>query len=216
MPKPECRINDEIRMSNECRMTKHERNDRRTHTIFVICHSSFGIHSTFWFRHSGIGIQSSFWFRHSGVGIHSPFWLRHSSLACVALTLLTLPACSSGGPEPTYPVSGTVTVGGKPLEGGSILFEPAEPGPSGNVHSARGTIDDAGGYQLSTFGVGDGAVAGKHHIMVFEKEKQLSDDPNLVRTSIIPDKYHMPETSPLVRDVEAKENVIDLEIEKSE
>jgi hypothetical protein len=137
-------------------------------------------------------------------------------LACAAILLLTLSACSSAGPEPTYPVHGLVTVGGKPLEGGSIQFEPAEPGASGQKHAARGTIDEEGRYQLSTFGVGDGAVAGKHHIVVFEKEKQLSDDPNLVRTSIIPDEYHAPETTPLVRQVEAKENEIDLEIKKNE
>ena len=146
----------------------------------------------------------------------STFWFRHSATAAIALAVLTLPACSSGGPEPTYPVHGLVTVGGQPLEGGSILFEPVEPSPSGQTHSARGTIDAAGRYELSTFGVADGAVAGKHHIMVFEMEKQLSDDPNLVRHSIIPDKYHMPETTPLVRDVEAKENAIELEIEKNQ
>jgi hypothetical protein len=182
--------NVETRMTNEARMTENEYNHRRIRTDLVIRLLSFVIDSS--------------------------FWLRHSSLAAATLVLLTLSACSSGGPEPTYPVHGLVTVGSNPLEGGSILFEPVEPSASGQVHSARGTIDDTGRYQLSTFGVGDGAVAGKFHVMVFEKEKQLSDDPNLVRTSIIPDKYHMPETTPLVREVKAEENVIDLEIAKNE
>jgi hypothetical protein len=131
----------------------------------------------------------------------------------LALVLSNFSACSSG-PEPTYPVQGVVKVDGQPLEGGSILFEPVEAGASGKHHSARGTIDAAGRYSLSTFDVDDGAVAGRHYVMVFEKEKQLSDDPNLVRYSIIPDKYHTPETTPLVVEVKREPNEIDVPIEK--
>jgi hypothetical protein len=52
--------------------------------------------------------------------------------------------------------------------------------------------------------------------MVFEKEKQLSDDPNLVRYSIVPDEYHTPETTPFVFEVHPAENEINLEIERHE
>ena len=118
----------------------------------------------------------------------------------------------SNGPEPTYSVQGVVTVDDVPLEGGSILFEPVEPVPGGNYYSARGTIDAAGRYELSTFGEQDGAVAGKHYVMVFEQEKQLSDDPNLVRYTLIPEAYHTPQTTPLVVEVRPEPNEINVRV----
>jgi hypothetical protein len=147
--------------------------------------------------------------------VHSSFGLRDSRLSPLYLPALVvfLSACSSG-PEPTYPVQGVVRVGGEPLKGGSILFEPVEPGPTGKHHTARGTIDPTGHYLLSTFGEDDGAVAGRHHVMVFEKEEQLSDNPNLVRYSIIPDKYHTPQTTPLVVEVKPEANEIDVPVER--
>jgi hypothetical protein len=155
------------------------------------------------FGASSFGLLSSFGFRHSSF---IPNWL------CLAVVLPTLSACSSG-PEPTYPVQGVVKVDGEPLEGGSILFEPVQAGATGKHHSARGTIDSTGHYTLSTFGEGDGAVAGRHHVMVFEKEVQV-DDPNLVRYTIIPDEYHTPETTPLVIEVKPESNEIDVPIER--
>lgn len=130
--------------------------------------------------------------------------------ACAGIFLITC-GCTRG-PEPTYPVHGVVTVDGVPLEGGSILFEPVEPVASGEYYSARGTIDASGRYELSTFAEHDGAVAGKHYVMVFEQEKQLSDDPNLVRYTLIPEAYHTPQTTPLVLDVKPQANEIDVPV----
>jgi hypothetical protein len=131
-------------------------------------------------------------------------------LSSLAIALLTC-GCSAG-PEPTYPVQGVVTVDDVPLEGGSILFEPVEPVPGGSYYSARGTIDATGRYELSTFGEHDGAVAGKHYVMVFEQEKQLSDDPNLVRYTLIPEAYHTPQTTPLVVEVRPEPNEINVPV----
>ena len=41
----------------------------------------------------------------------------------ICLLVLMLLAGCSDSPEKTYPVLGVVTLDGKPLEGGSVLFE---------------------------------------------------------------------------------------------
>lgn len=71
--------------------------------------------------------------------------------------------CGGGG---VAPVSGTVTLDGKPLAHATVTFEPAgggkEPGPG-----SAGTTDAAGRYvlALNTTG-GPGAVVGPHRVRV--------------------------------------------------
>ena len=75
----------------------------------------------------------------------------------VLLTAGGLIALASCGTDDTfgkrYPVSGTVTYNGKPLEKGRIGFFPDDPKGVG----AAGDIEN-GSYTLSTGGGGDGAV----------------------------------------------------------
>ena len=83
--------------------------------------------------------------------------------------------CGTGHPK-TYPVSGKVVFDdGAPLtSGGFIGFEstPAE----GLPVNARGVIGDDGTFVLSTFGEGDGAVAGKHRALVRAHRKRPEGD----------------------------------------
>jgi hypothetical protein len=84
------------------------------------------------------------------------------ALICTQLGLLLLAGCSSDSKPPTFPVSGTVTLDGKAVEGASILFLSAE-NPD---HSATARSDASGNYQLGTFEAGDGAVEGTYKIKV--------------------------------------------------
>jgi hypothetical protein len=59
---------------------------------------------------------------------------------------------------PVHPVSGRVTLDGKPLVDAQISFRPA------NGPEAFGVLDGDGRYTLSTRAAGDGAVAGKHAV----------------------------------------------------
>jgi hypothetical protein len=62
----------------------------------------------------------------------------------------------------TYPVTGTVTFNGAPIEGASVTFVPlAEDGKS-----AAGFTNATGQYTLTTFTAGDGAVAGKYRVKI--------------------------------------------------
>jgi hypothetical protein len=69
-----------------------------------------------------------------------------------------------------YPVSGTVTYNGKPLEKGGISFVPED---IKSNFGASGAIVD-GKYTLSTGGEQDGAPAGKYKVTVTSKEDFLS------------------------------------------
>jgi hypothetical protein len=62
-----------------------------------------------------------------------------------------------------YPVSGTVTYNGQPLEKGAISFVPDKGA------GATGAIEK-GSYRLSTGGEGDGALPGKYKVTVTAKE----------------------------------------------
>jgi hypothetical protein len=76
--------------------------------------------------------------------------------------ILGFMGCSSGK-QPTYQVTGTVKLSdGTPLEGGRILFRPE----GEMIVAAKGDIRADGSFELSTYGLGDGAVAGEHHVMV--------------------------------------------------
>lgn len=82
------------------------------------------------------------------------------------------------------PVSGKVTFKGKPLTHGTVDFEP-EAG-----REAHGAIQPDGGYTLTTFKDGDGAVVGKHRVSISGLNKKD-----------LPLKYHGPSSSGIEIDV---------------
>ena len=132
--------------------------------------------------------------------------------ALLAASVLLASSCSVG-PEPTYRVQGIVTLNGEPLEGGTVLFELAEPSPRGKRYTARATINDVGFYELSTFGNGDGAVAGQHRVIVFGRRAKMVDSPYMPGNSVIPSKYNSPETTDLRFEVLPGENRIDIPLQ---
>ncbi|MGE0759845.1 MAG: hypothetical protein AB7F89_17850 [Pirellulaceae bacterium] len=76
--------------------------------------------------------------------------------------------CSGAAPSnlpKTYPVSGTVTMGGKPVEGATVNFMPM----SGSG-SSIGLTDKDGNYNLSTYSSNDGAEAGQYKVSVVKWE----------------------------------------------
>jgi len=98
--------------------------------------------------------------------------LPHRFLAILAMpALLVMASCGTDdGLGKRYPVSGTVTYNGTPLEKGTISFI-AEDSKS-NV-GASGEIKN-GSYTLSTGGNDDGAQAGKYKVTITSKEDYLA------------------------------------------
>ncbi len=96
------------------------------------------------------------------------------------LPLLLPLAAGCGGPYKTAPVSGRVTLNGKPLANAAVLFQPVategnnEPGPG-----SSGVTDADGRYSLTLIGNrGKGAVIGKHKVRITKmgQESDPSDD----------------------------------------
>ena len=81
---------------------------------------------------------------------------------CAAVCILV--GCGGEDQPPTFAVSGTVIFPDKkPLVGARIQFR-AE-GESTTI-TARGTTDDQGRFELTTFSQGDGAIEGNHLVAV--------------------------------------------------
>lgn len=126
----------------------------------------------------------------------------------VALCLVGVLGCGKSALPPRARVTGQVTLDGKPLTSGTILFVPdTAQGTSGPP--AIGFIDPQGRYELTTDrdSFGDGAVLGRHKVSI---EARDSVEPGAVSQSLVPPVYANPETSGLVAEVQAgRVNTID-------
>lgn len=158
------------------------------------------------------------------------FSSRSFSFVATPLLLLmaVLPGCSDG-PE-LIPVSGKVTVDGKPLAEGTVKFIPAQGG-----RSARSSITENGTYQLSSFKKGDGVPPGDY-IVTIEAMKDLNEgkkaksqelDPELTKYDfggniadvaeskivyLVPEEYAFKERTPLKATVDAATTTHDFEV----
>jgi len=129
---------------------------------------------------------------------------------------LCLATCLGCGPKrpPTAVVSGHVTYAGKPLAVGRIMFWPQHGRP------AMGEIGPDGGYRLTTFAHGDGALLGSCRVTIEAKQdapppKGPNPDglpPINVIKWLIPQSYSRQETSPLTAEVKAGENTINFDL----
>ena len=91
----------------------------------------------------------------------------------VGLMAVGVSGCGPGHPQ-TYPVRGKVVFDdGAPLDEGFIGFESTP--ASGLPINARGAVGSDGTFMLSTFGDGDGAVVGKHRVLVRAQRQKFDD-----------------------------------------
>jgi hypothetical protein len=109
--------------------------------------------------------------------------------------LLVVTGCKKGV-RPTAPVSGLITLDGKPLAGGSIVCQPAA--PPGSVIAGKGSVafcDADGRFQLKTLDGLNGAVVGEHRVRIYGPRKTAAaastkDGPVDAADDIVPSKYN--------------------------
>ncbi|MEW4564277.1 carboxypeptidase regulatory-like domain-containing protein [Bremerella sp. JC770] len=77
--------------------------------------------------------------------------------------LMLAPLSGCGKESNVLPVTGKVTLDGKPLVGATVNFTPVD-GPQRTT--ARGTIDEAGQYELRLTSQQKGALLGKHLVQI--------------------------------------------------
>ncbi|HEX4412922.1 MAG TPA: hypothetical protein VH107_04785 [Lacipirellulaceae bacterium] len=129
------------------------------------------------------------------------FTARFLGVVLMAFSLVT--GCHRG--PAMVPVSGKVLYNGKPLEFGTVTFQPPHGQP------ARGDIQPDGTFTLSTYRLNDGAVLGKHKVRVACYESQR---PGTVKAPgeaslgklLIPSKYTFFEQSGLSAEIHEGEN----------
>lgn len=89
-----------------------------------------------------------------------------TTIVASLMALLVMSAIGCGKTEDpnrpkTFPVTGRVTMNGKPVEGANVTFHPA----SGSQTSI-GVTDADGNYSLSTFSSNDGALPGQYKVSI--------------------------------------------------
>jgi hypothetical protein len=153
-----------------------------------------------------------------GFSALKPLWpWAGGGLACVLLT--SVAGCGPSGP-PLQPVSGTLTIDGKPATNVQISFMPTDP----SRPVASGNCDAAGRYEL-TSGAADrkGAVAGAYKVVLSQLES-LSAEEEAARYASgsggpprppkppFPSEYRDASTTPKQVDVAVGPNTIDIAI----
>jgi hypothetical protein len=138
--------------------------------------------------------------------------------------LVMVPGCSDDGIGKRYAVSGTVSYKGKPVEQGTITFEPVD--PKGRV--AAGTIT-GGRYSLATMPPDNGALPGKYRVTILSNDfdtalasdpaARAADDPqkraaaaSRVAKDLVPAKYKLADTSELTAEVQAHSNTFNFDL----
>lgn len=136
---------------------------------------------------------------------HHP--LQFLLLVSVALaSLVIIAGCGDGHPK-TYPVNGKVVFAdGSPLTtGGVVLCQSVV--VEGAPVNARGAINTDGTFTLTTFVDGDGAISGKHRVLVRAKRDTADfTERGMLPRPIIDPKLESFETSGLEFSVEDKDN----------
>lgn len=116
---------------------------------------------------------------------------------------------------PTYPVQGTVLMGGKPIAEATVMFNPI---PEGN--GAIAVTDAEGRYQLTTFVPNDGAMAGDYKVAIVKTVFGNAQSDSPMATSgdpknMLPVRYANGETSGFTATVVAgPDNRFDFALEK--
>jgi hypothetical protein len=105
--------------------------------------------------------------------------------------------CGAKAPtEKLVPVSGNITVNGKPLTVGTLSFRPIAEKGNTSPNEPGGTIDETGKYTIHTQGK-EGAPPGWWKVIVSARDPIDPKDPYKPTKSHIPDKYELPNKTDL-------------------
>ncbi|TWT29445.1 hypothetical protein Enr8_49610 [Blastopirellula retiformator] len=123
---------------------------------------------------------------------------------------ISLVAVAAGCSNGTYPVHGTIVFSdgtpAKELAGGAVELDSLE-----QPISARGSIDAEGKFVISTYEAEDGAVPGKHRVLIVSRQSTGDE----VVGKVIESKYQRFETSGLELEVTPGTNTPTFTVERA-
>jgi hypothetical protein len=111
------------------------------------------------------------------------------AVAAIALTVL-LSGC---GEHELAPVSGVVTLGGKPLARGVVNFQPISGNSENPGPGSTGITDEQGRYQLKTPDGVEGAVVGEHKVRIYSRNAEaprVQDSDPQPTVELVPTRYN--------------------------
>jgi len=121
----------------------------------------------------------------------------------------TLSGCSKGKDpwDTTYPVSGKVTLKGRPVADADLVFFPEDDSFPGTVRPKAKSAED-GTFVVWTYAQGDGAPAGSYKVTVVHHEVSVSKDTIVAKPNDLPNKYSKLDTTDLKVQIAAAQNDI--------
>jgi hypothetical protein len=120
-------------------------------------------------------------------------WSGRIPVRCIVLILVATSGCSDAQ-KALAPVSGVVTLDGKPLAGASVRFQPVA--PAGETISGKGSYafcGPDGRFELSTIDDKPGAVVGDHTVRIYGPKAQANsatDEGGRRPPEIVPRRYN--------------------------
>lgn len=125
------------------------------------------------------------------------------------LGLMLIVGCGSSDlRQPTYPVSGSITIDDKPLADATIVFHAVDKAKFKWQELPQGKTDASGKFTIFTYETGDGAPAAEYNVGIALLEPVSDDGGDQVKHNKnqvkLPSKYSDPSKSGLKATVEAK------------
>ena len=143
--------------------------------------------------------------------MNMPARLRRRRLAAtLLLAICPVAGIGCGGRPATAPVSGQITLSGRPLGPGRIFFIPDKAKGTKGL-AAEGGFQADGLYELHTYKPGDGAVLGLHRVVIVNRTEggeEAASEPGP-----IPPRYWDAANSALTAEVEPGKNTINFDLQ---
>jgi hypothetical protein len=132
--------------------------------------------------------------------LRSKYPALHSHVPCVTAVILFLAGIVGCGGSGVAPVSGRVTLDGRPLEHADVMFQ-----PDGSQRLSAGRTDADGRYELAYKRGEPGAIVGEHSVRIYVSPELVRNPPR------IPSRYDS--QSELRVEVKPDDNVFNFDLE---
>jgi hypothetical protein len=118
--------------------------------------------------------------------------LRPATVRFIAIGAITLAAIGCQSSAGLAPVSGKITLDGKPLAAAHVVFQPESSGKSPSTGGSYAFTNENGEYTLRSFeGDQAGAAVGTHKVQINLKVDSESDSPSRTRPKPLPPRYNV-------------------------